>query len=156
MEIYKLHAGRHHPFGMPMPGRSLPLSNYRFGFNGKEEDDEVKGNGNSLDFGDRIYDPRLGRFFSQDPDKSSYSKLSPYQGLNDNPINFIDPTGKGGKPQIEFNDKGQPYILVSSTAYIFCSPKKAGNTSTPSVISGWPASVQVSRFSPSTKFLVIP
>ncbi|MCU7549877.1 hypothetical protein OCK74_12165 [Chitinophagaceae bacterium LB-8] len=40
---------------------------YRYGFNGKENDNEVKGDGNSLDFGGRIYDPRLGRWHSTDP-----------------------------------------------------------------------------------------
>jgi hypothetical protein len=33
---------------------------YRYGFNGKEKDNEVSGNGNSQDYGLRIYDPRLG------------------------------------------------------------------------------------------------
>jgi RHS repeat-associated protein len=40
---------------------------YRFTFNGMEKDDEVKGVGNSLDFGARIYDSRLGRWLSVDP-----------------------------------------------------------------------------------------
>jgi len=114
----------YYPFGMLMPGRSLPLSNYRFGFNGKEKDNELKGGGNSLDYGARIYDPRLGRFISIDPDKELYSKLSPYQGLNNNPINFVDPTGKGATPQIEFNDKGEAYILVSSTVYLYTNDPK--------------------------------
>ena len=39
---------------------------YRFGFNGKENDNEVKGAGNSVDFGARIYDSRLGRWMSVD------------------------------------------------------------------------------------------
>jgi RHS repeat-associated protein len=40
---------------------------YRYGFNGMEKDDEVKGSGNSLDFGSRIYDARTGRWLSVDP-----------------------------------------------------------------------------------------
>ncbi len=40
---------------------------YRYGFNGKENDNEVKGEGNQQDYGFRIYDPRLGRFLSVDP-----------------------------------------------------------------------------------------
>jgi len=31
---------------------------YRYGFNGHEKDDEIKGSGNSLNFGARILDPR--------------------------------------------------------------------------------------------------
>ena len=49
---------------------------YRFSFNGKEKDDEVKGIGNSLDFGARIYDSRLGRWMSLDPMQSKYPSLS--------------------------------------------------------------------------------
>lgn len=50
---------------------------YRFGFNGKEQDNEVSGNGNSYDFGARIYDSRLDRFMSKDPVK--FHSWYPYQ-----------------------------------------------------------------------------
>ncbi len=40
-----------------MPRRTLTSPDYRYGFNGMEKDDELKGNGNSYDFGARIYDP---------------------------------------------------------------------------------------------------
>ena len=55
--------------GMIMPERSYSTTTkgYRFGFNGMEKDDEVKGSGNQYDYGFRIYDPRLGRFLSVDP-----------------------------------------------------------------------------------------
>jgi len=102
-----------------MPERKVSLSDYRFGFNGKEKENTINGTANSLDYGARIYDVRIGRFISLDPDKEFYSKMSPYQGLNNNPINFIDATGKGATSQIQFNDNGQPYILVSSTVYIY-------------------------------------
>jgi len=52
-------------FGAPMPGRSFNSNSYKYGFNGKEKDDEVKGNGNSYDFGARIYDPRIGRWLME-------------------------------------------------------------------------------------------
>jgi hypothetical protein len=44
------------PFGMQMPDRSYIAtgSGYRFGFNNMEKDDELKGPGNSYDFGARI------------------------------------------------------------------------------------------------------
>lgn len=41
-----------------MPGRTyVAPSNaaYRFGFNGMQRDDELKGPGNALDFGARMY-----------------------------------------------------------------------------------------------------
>ena len=57
-----LSAQDYYPFGMTMPGRKT-AEGYRFGFNGMENDDELKGQGNSLDFGARIYDQRTGRVF---------------------------------------------------------------------------------------------
>jgi RHS repeat-associated protein len=67
---------------------------YRYGFNGKEKDDELKGAGNSLDFGARIYDSRLGRWLSVDPLFANYSDLSPYNYVANSPLRFIDPDGK--------------------------------------------------------------
>jgi hypothetical protein len=47
-----------------MPGRSYQGSeDYRYGFNGKEMNNEVSGTGNVYDYGFRIYNPRLGKFF---------------------------------------------------------------------------------------------
>ena len=67
--------------------------NYRFGFNGKEKDNEAKGIGNSLDFGARIYDSRLGRFLSLDPLMANFPAWSPYVFAMDNPIRWIDENG---------------------------------------------------------------
>ena len=78
-----------------MPERSLSRSNYRFGFNGKENDNEVNGVGNSIDFGARIYDPRLTRFLSSDPLMKMYSWQAPYAYIRNNPIFFPDVEGEG-------------------------------------------------------------
>jgi len=51
---------------------------YRFGFNGQEKDNEVKGMGNSVNFKYRMEDTRLGRFFSVDPLASKFPWNSPY------------------------------------------------------------------------------
>jgi len=78
---------------MQMPGRSYTASSltYRYGFNGKENDNEVKGEGNSLDFGDRsIYDPRIGRFISVDPNYRSLPDFSPYQYARNSPIMLME------------------------------------------------------------------
>ncbi len=45
----------YYPFGSPMPGRTFSSGSYKYGFNGKENDNEVKGNGNQQDYGMRIY-----------------------------------------------------------------------------------------------------
>ncbi len=56
----------YYPFGVIMDQRSTSSVGYRYGYNGKENDD-VKGEGNQQDYGLRIYDPRVARFLSVDP-----------------------------------------------------------------------------------------
>jgi RHS repeat-associated protein len=68
--------------------------NYRYGFNGMEKDDEVKGNSNSYDFGARMYDNRLGRFFSVDPRIDEQAHASSYCFVDNSPLVFIDEDGK--------------------------------------------------------------
>jgi len=68
---------------------------YRYGYQGYEKDNNIKGDGNSLDFGARIYDPRLGRFLSLDPDMDLYPSWSPYSFAFNNPIRFVDKDGRG-------------------------------------------------------------
>jgi len=76
-----------------MPGRQFTSSSYRYGFNGKEKVDEISGSGNHIDFGDRGYDPRLGRWWSVDWKSSKYPHVSPYTFALDNPIFFVDVDG---------------------------------------------------------------
>ena len=71
----------------------------RFRFNGKENDNEVKGEGNSQDFGARIHDPRLGRFLSLDPIAGSFPSYSPYSFAEDEPIGSIDENGRNRQPR---------------------------------------------------------
>lgn len=87
----------YYSFGASMPGRSFTsATGYRYGFNGKENDNEVKGNGNQQDYGFRIYDPRLGRFLSIDPLTNEYPQLTPYQFSSNNPIMNVDIDGLEG------------------------------------------------------------
>jgi RHS repeat-associated protein len=79
---------------MVMPERSFSNEKYRYGFNGKENDNEVKGIGNSVDFGARIYDGRLGRFLSIDPLAQKFPSESNYSYAGNSPIFFIDNEGK--------------------------------------------------------------
>jgi RHS repeat-associated protein len=84
------------PFGMQMVGRSFDAAGstgYRYGFNGKENDSEVKGEGNQQDYGMRIYDPRLGKFLSVDPLTKEYPWNSTYAFAEGSPIKYIDLDG---------------------------------------------------------------
>src|SRR5574343_523108 len=78
---------------MLMPGRKYSSDKYRYGFNGKENDNEVKGEGNQQDYGMRVYDLRLGKFLSVDPLASKYPFYTPYQFSGNMPIKFIDLDG---------------------------------------------------------------
>jgi RHS repeat-associated protein len=83
----------YYPFGMMMPNRSLS-GDYRFGFNGKENINEISGTGNNLDFEGRMFDSRIIRTPSLDPNSIKYPALSPYSFLANNPINVVDYNGK--------------------------------------------------------------
>jgi RHS repeat-associated protein len=112
----------YYAFGMPMTARSYNASNYRYGFNGKENDNEVKGQGNQQDYGMRIYDPRLARFLSLDPLAKSFANLTPYQFASNSPIANIDLDGleslyfqithdkKTGKAEIKLADIKTSYL----------------------------------------------
>ncbi|MEY3499760.1 MAG: hypothetical protein RL308_1429 [Bacteroidota bacterium] len=81
------------PYGVQLSERTISGDGYRYGFNGKEMDNEVSGNGNSYDYGFRIYNPRLGRFLSVDPLTKSYPWYTPYQFAGNKPIWAIDLDG---------------------------------------------------------------
>ena len=63
---------------MLVPNRHGNSSSYRYGFQGQEKDDEIKGEGNSLNYTFRMHDPRVGRFFASDPKEDDYPWNSPY------------------------------------------------------------------------------
>ncbi len=89
---------------MLMPGREYGALG-RFGFNGKEQDSEVSGEGNQYDYGFRIYDPRLVRFKSVDPLAVDYPWYSPYHFAGNNPIMFVDLDGAEPQGFMEYWDK---------------------------------------------------
>ena len=91
------HSNFPNSFGSIMEGRSYEGDSslgYRFGFNGKEKDDQTYGEGNEMDFGGRIYNSSLGRWLAIDPLQAQYQSLSPYGYCSNTPIYFIDQDGK--------------------------------------------------------------
>jgi len=67
---------------------------YYYGFDGKENDNEVMGQGNWQDYGARMYNPRLGRFPNPDSKAKLYPMLSTYQFASNTPIQAVDLDGK--------------------------------------------------------------
>jgi RHS repeat-associated protein len=80
-------------FGKGMPGSAVdytssPKNNYLY--NGKELVDDL----GWYDYGARMYDPVIGRFTTIDPHADRYVEHSPYNYVSNNPLMYIDPTGK--------------------------------------------------------------
>ena len=90
-----------------MTGRKYQActDSYRYGFNGKENDNEIKGDGNQQDYGMRIHDNRLARFLSVDPLTHSYPFYSPYHFAGNSPIKFVDLDG--GEPKAANSTNGE-------------------------------------------------
>ncbi len=78
---------------MQMPGRNGNSGDYRYGFQGQEVDNEVKGEGNSVNYKYRMHDPRIGRFFAIDPLARKYPWYTPYQFSGNKVIDHVELEG---------------------------------------------------------------
>ena len=76
---------------MIVPNRHGSSETYRYGFQGQEKDDELKGEGNSYSAEFWQYDPRLGRRWNIDPVDKPW--MSPYHAFSNKPITNMDPNG---------------------------------------------------------------
>lgn len=132
-------ASDYYPFGMEMVGRTMASGDFRYGYQNWEKDDEIKGSGNHLSFGDYGYDPRLGRRWNIDPIASKYPDLSPYHFTGNNPIRFVDFDGEDFGVKINHTDKT---IVIVANVYTTSDKsyrqalKSAGAWNTKSATSG--------------------
>lgn len=94
---------------MVTPGRTKDTEGYRYGFQGHEDDKEIKGKGNHYAFGDYGLDSRIAKRFQPDPVVKRHE--SPYATFANNPIWFRDPTGLDTL-KIGMNDNGH-YKIIS-------------------------------------------
>jgi RHS repeat-associated protein len=78
---------------MLVPNRHGSSNSYRYGFQGQEKDDEIKGEGNSLNYTFRMHDPRVGRFFAVDPLTRNYPHYTPYSFSGNKVIAFRELEG---------------------------------------------------------------
>jgi RHS repeat-associated protein len=92
-------------FGSPINSRAFACGEYRYGFQGQEKDDEIKGEENSVNYKYRMHDPRLGRFFALDPLAPEYPHNSPY-AFSENRV--IDGIELEGLEVVLVNEKDNP------------------------------------------------
>ena len=83
------------PYGSLLHNRhgQESTTDYRYGFQGQEADDEIKGEGNSYSYKYRMHDPRIGRFFAIDPLAGKYPHNSPYAFSENMVIHMVELEG---------------------------------------------------------------
>jgi len=90
-----LEENNYYPFGLKhngYDGGKLGNQNYHYKYNGNELQDEF--NINLYDYGERNYDPAIGRWFNIDPLAEASEEFSPYSYAFNDPIYFIDDNGE--------------------------------------------------------------
>jgi RHS repeat-associated protein len=87
----------YYPFGSSLNTRSFSAgSGFRFGFNGKEKENDFIANEYTFEF--RIYNSGLGRFLSTDPIGQKYPWQTTYAYYCNSPISILDFLGLGDQP----------------------------------------------------------
>jgi len=79
----------YYPFGLTFNDYPEGQENL-YTYTGKEEQKET----GWVDFGARMYQPELGRWFNVDPKSYKYFSWSPYNYVFNSPLMFVDPDGR--------------------------------------------------------------
>ena len=80
-----------------------------------ENDNELKGEGNSINYEARMQDTRIGRFLSRDPLAKSFPWYSPYQFAGNTPIWAVDLDGEEEyiyQLKLSKNSEGKPALAI--------------------------------------------
>ena len=106
----------YYPFGKRWDSASLPISDNRDRFNGKE--DQVFIGDCLADYGAQMYDRERGRWLTQDPKAENFINSSQYCFCGNNPISRIDINGEDwySYQKKEYNEQGE---MIEYTAYAF-------------------------------------
>ncbi|KAA2751568.1 hypothetical protein F2R72_15115 [Alistipes onderdonkii] len=106
----------YYPFGKRWDTASLPVSDNRDRFNGKE--DQVFIGDDLADYGARCYNKLNGRWLAQDPKAENFINSSQYCFCGNNPISRIDINGEDwySYQKKEYNEQGE---MIEYTVYAY-------------------------------------
>ena len=112
----------YYPFGFPMPRPGFTTGGYRYFFNGQEADNEVLGEGGFQNYGFRMYDTRIARFWGVDPLTKNYPMLTPFQFASCSPVWGVDIDGLEVRVYVE-----TPQYLHGNVGHVFLSVGSGDN-----------------------------
>ncbi len=103
----------YYPFGLQHEPKFAGSSNNKYLYNGKE----IQEGTDWLDYGARMYDASLGRWFVSEPKAHDYYDLSPYCYVANNPIQFIDIEGEGINGGFSVENRSSESITIECNSY---------------------------------------
>ncbi len=92
----------YYPHGLPIKNMGSAASGFTQNRRKYQSNEYITEAGlNWMDFQNRSYDPQIGRFLQVDPLAASTDMMSPYTGMNNNPVSIVDPLGLQGVNNME-------------------------------------------------------
>ena len=105
------------------------MGGYRYFFNGQEADNEVFGEGGFQNYGFRMYDTRIARFWGVDPLTKDYPMLTPFQFASCSPVLLVDVEGlEGIENTIGYTSDGVPFYYFNARQSTYVKPNTLPET----------------------------